>query len=171
VTFADIGGEFGACPPDDTADGNDKFHALNCFSDMTTMGSPGYPCEASPPQAYNVDAGGQFGACCPDGVCDGNDAFHALDAFTGVNPCMCPPNFVCPCDRPTEPPGNPVLCPPGAMPESLVAGVRVAGLASVRLEALKTTIRPGELVEVNVILENGIDGLRGYQLNVQSGGG
>jgi hypothetical protein len=90
VGFADIGGAFGACPPDGVTDSHDRFHALNCFSNTDTFGGPGYPCEAAPPQAFNADAGGPFGNCQPDGVCDANDAFHALNAFDGTSTCTCP---------------------------------------------------------------------------------
>jgi hypothetical protein len=90
VSFGDVGGEFGACPPDGAADANDRFHALNCFANQNAMGASGYPCEAAPPAAFNVDAGGPFGDCNPDGVCDGHDAFHALNAFDGTTSCSCP---------------------------------------------------------------------------------
>jgi hypothetical protein len=90
VPFADVGGQFGACLPDGAADGHDRFHALNCFSNQATTGTPGYPCEDSPPAALNVDAGGPFADCSPDGVCDGHDAFHALNAFDGTSTCNCP---------------------------------------------------------------------------------
>ena len=89
INYADLGGEFGTCSPDGTADGNDRFHALNCFSNQTTTGLFGYPCESSPPQAYNVDAAGLDSPCSPDGVCDGNDAFAALNAFDGTTTCSC----------------------------------------------------------------------------------
>jgi hypothetical protein len=91
IAFADMGGFNGSCAPDGAADGNDRFHALNCFANVNTFGQSGYPCEDAPPQAYNVDAGGQFGTCQPDGVCDGNDAFAALNAFSGVSTCSCSP--------------------------------------------------------------------------------
>jgi probable HAF family extracellular repeat protein len=90
IPFADMGGEFGSCPPDGFADSHDRFHALNCFSNQDTLGQPGYGCEDAPPQAFNVDAGGPFGDCAPDGVCDGHDAFHALNAFDGSTTCLCP---------------------------------------------------------------------------------
>jgi hypothetical protein len=90
TVFADLGGEFGACPPDLTADAHDRFHALNCFANAGTGGVPPYGCEADAPHAYNVDAGGAFGDCSPDGVCDGHDAFHALNAFDGSSSCTCP---------------------------------------------------------------------------------
>jgi hypothetical protein len=196
VPFADIGGQFGACPPDLSADGNDKFHALNCFSDQNTLGGPGYPCEDSPPQAFNVDAGGQFGDCCPDGVCDGNDAFHALNAFEGDNVCSCPSNFSCPCVAPTFgncsatpaifcstdqqcPLGqvcNQVMCPAGPEPEfdapaGEAIGLRVTEVAAVRLEGDGVALRRGELIEVSVFLVNAVEDLRGYQLHVDVRGG
>jgi hypothetical protein len=204
VEFADVGGTFGACPPDGTADGNDKFHALNCFSNQTTLGTPGYPCEDSPPFAYNVDAGGPFGDCCPDGVCDANDSFHALNAFEGDNACSCPTNFACPCMTPTFgncsatpaifcstdqqcPPGqvcNQLLCPAGPMPDGpdsattakTLAGPRVVQRVHARLAARAAThrhgaTRPGELVEVDVFLDDAIEDLRGYQLHVTAHGG
>jgi hypothetical protein len=173
VVFSDIGGQFGACPPDGAADGNDRFHALNCFSDINTLGAAPYLCEENPPVAFNVDAGGQFGQCCPDGVCDGNDAFHALNAFAGVSPCECPRNFVCPCPVPTDPPQNPVLCPdgpsPGLPPDS--AGTRVVGTAEIRLSAGRRAVRPGGLIEVVALVENSLADLRGYQLHVAAVGG
>ena len=61
IVFADVGGEFGSCPPDGVVDGHDRFHVLNCFSNIDTAGALGYPCELNPPAAYNVDAGGPFG--------------------------------------------------------------------------------------------------------------
>lgn len=90
IVYADLGGEFGDCFPDGATDGNDRFHALNCFSNLTTFGVPGYPCEANPPTAFNVDAAGLNAPCTPDGVCDGNDAFAALNAFSGDSTCSCP---------------------------------------------------------------------------------
>jgi hypothetical protein len=89
TVFADVGGPFGLCSPDRTADANDHFHVLNCFSNANTNGNPGYPCEAASPQAFNVDAGGSSGSCLPDGVCDGNDAFHVLNAFGDTTTCAC----------------------------------------------------------------------------------
>lgn len=89
TVFADLGGEFGNCSPDGLADGHDRFHVLNCFSNVGTTGAPGYPCEDAPPAAFNVDAGGPFGDCAPDGVCDGNDAFQALNAFDSTTTCTC----------------------------------------------------------------------------------
>jgi hypothetical protein len=150
IAFADMGGPFGGCTPDGTADANDRFHALNCFSDADTDGTTGYPCEAAPPVAYNVDAGGPFGSCAPDGVCDGNDAFHALNAFTGANPCTCPA-------------GQPSPVTPGDLPA--VAGARL------RLQASSGAVRAGELVEVDVFLDGEVADLRGYQLHWRAGGG
>ena len=90
TVFADVGGEFGSCTADGTADANDRFHALNCFSNTDTGGATPYPCETAAPAAYNVDAGGEFGDCNPDGICDGNDAFHTINAFDGTSTCTCP---------------------------------------------------------------------------------
>jgi hypothetical protein len=195
VPFADIGGANGACPPDLTVDANDRFHALNCFSDINTMGNAlSYPCEDSPPSATNVDAGGAFGQCCPDGVCDGNDAFHTLHAFVGDNPCHCPANFVCPCPVPTA--GNCignklqqctsdndcgggtcnlVMCPPGPQPDAPTGEdgewPRIAGRSSVRLAPDRSTVAPGNLIDVDVYLEDALADLRGYQLHVAAAGG
>jgi hypothetical protein len=149
VQFADLGGAFGGCQPDGTADGNDRFHALTCFSNMNTTGNPGYPCEDSPPWAYNVDAGGSFGDCDPDGICDGNDAFHAINAFQGSTTCSCPSG------------------PAPAMPQ--VPSVIAA--ASVQLQLTRESLRPGEGVEVEVFLVDPLDDLRGYQLHLGVSGG
>jgi hypothetical protein len=149
IPFADMGGFSGACPPDLTADANDRFHALNCFSNRDTFGNFGYPCEEAPPHAYNVDAGGQFGRCFPDGVCDANDAFAALNAFGGTTTCTCPlgasPN-------------------PGGAPEELA---RVA----VSLRPRSKYIRPGRRIEIDVFFDQPLDDLRGYQLHISAAGG
>ncbi len=155
IVFADMGGQFGACPPDGTADGNDRFHALNCFADEDPSDDTpptSYPCEATPPQAYNVDAGGPFGACTPDGVCDGNDAFHALNAFEGASTCTCPLDPA---------PGHPA--------ES--GGPLVVGSTTLHLEPVVQRARPGDLVDVRVILDAPVDDLRGYQLHLGVNGG
>jgi hypothetical protein len=192
IPFADIGGANGACPPDLTVDANDRFHALNCFSNIDTMGNAlAYPCEDSPPGATNVDAGGAFGACCPDGVCDGNDAFHTLHAFVGDSPCQCPANFVCPCPAPTA--GNCignklqsctsdddcggencnlVLCPPGPGPLAPEEDwPRVTGRTAIKLVPRRATVAPGGVVEVDVFLMDALADLRGYQLHVTTAGG
>ncbi len=78
--FADMGGAFGACPPDGFANVHDRNHALACFS-----GTNG--CDD-----LNIDAGGPFGDCAPDGFCNIHDANHALAAFAGQTPCTCPPS-------------------------------------------------------------------------------
>jgi hypothetical protein len=78
ITFADMGGAFGACTPDGFANIHDKNHALSCFA-----GTNG--CDA-----LNIDAGGAFGACMPDGFCNIHDANHALSAFAGTTSCSCP---------------------------------------------------------------------------------
>jgi YVTN family beta-propeller protein len=149
VVFADLGGASGSCPPDGAADANDRFHVLNCFSNQNTQGQLGYPCEATPPAAFNVDAGSLFGNCNPDGVCDGHDAFHVLAAFTGESACSCP--------------GGPA--PNGA------SAVRVVGRAGLRLTAEQRRVRPGGVVAVDVTLTAGVADLRGYQLHLDVSGG
>ncbi len=150
IGFADMGGQFGECAPDGTADGNDRFHALNCFADDDPNDSEPpeeYPCEVSPPTAYNVDAGGQFGSCEPDGVCDGNDAFAALNAFGGSSPCTCAGGPA------------PILAP------------TVVDWSTIRLESSIVDARPGQLVTIDVYMEEGLADLRGYQLHLHVSGG
>jgi hypothetical protein len=151
TTQADLGGFNGACPPDTACDGNDRFHALNCFSDLTTQGAPGYPCEPSPPAALNVDAGGPA-SCALDGVCDGNDAFHALNCFENdwFDGSI---GYQCTC------PGAPaaLLPPPVAATEH--TGLILKGPA---------VAAPGEIVEVEVYLQDALTALRGYQLHLQA---
>ncbi len=149
IPFADMGGQFGECPPDNAPDGNDRFHALNCFADLAANGEPGYPCEDDSPNALNVDAGGPFGDCAADGVCDGNDAFHALNAFGGASPCSCPLD------------GGPT---PEFAPHQTES-------ASVSLRAHDTVIRQGETIEVEVRLATPLHDLRGYQLHLGVSGG
>jgi hypothetical protein len=76
--FADMGGTFGACPPDTFANIHDKNHALSCFAGTNLCDS------------INIDAGGAFGACNADGFCNIHDANHALAAFAGTTTCSCP---------------------------------------------------------------------------------
>jgi hypothetical protein len=146
--------------PDGAADANDRFHALNCFSDQSTTGQSGYPCEANPPAALNVDAGGAFGDCAPDGVCDGNDAFHALNAFSGETACSCPA-------------GGPAPSGPAVVKDTLVRGGRppVLDSAEIALVAGRRTVRPGELVDIDVVLGSPVADLRGYQLHLGTSGG
>lgn len=150
IVYADMGGAFGACPVDGTADGNDRFHALNCFANTDPNGPGAYQCETNSPAAINVDAGGPFGSCPPDGVCDGNDAFAALNAFGGTSTCSCAPPL-----------------PGGPAPELPVI---VQG-ANILLEASKTYIDTGDIVQVDVRLTNTLSDFRGYQLHVISHGG
>jgi hypothetical protein len=152
IPFADMGGAFGGCPPDVTADGNDRFHALNCFANTNTAGNTGYPCEPNPPQAFNVDAGGQFGSCLPDGVCDGNDAFAALNAFSGTSTCSCPLGGPAPNHDPTVAP-------------------LIGGRARLVLQASSGRVHPGEVVHVEVYLDDPLPDLRGYQLHLSATGG
>jgi hypothetical protein len=160
IAFADVGGSFGLCAPDGVVDGNDRFHILNCFSNQTTVGQSGYPCEANPPLALNVDAGGAFGSCAPDGVCDGNDAFHALNAFSGETACSCPA-------------GGPAPSGPAVVKDALVRGdtAPIVDSAEIALVAGRQTMRPGELVEVDVVLASPLADLRGYQLHLGTSGG
>jgi hypothetical protein len=156
IVFADMGGQFGSCLPDGTADGNDKFHALNCFSNQSTLGAAGYPCEDNPPVAFNVDAGGQFGSCAPDGVCDGNDAFAALNAFTGSTTCSC---------------SGPAPESIGGSGERSGGGPEIVDHADLALVPAADSVRPGDLVEVDVYLQTAVQDLRGYQLHLSADGG
>ncbi len=143
VVFADIGGQFGSCPPDGSADGNDRFLALTCFAGQGWNHSE---CEPDPPNATNLDAGGPFGSCSPDGVCDGNDAFHALNAFAGLNSCSCPRS-----PSPEFPP-------------------TVVDWSTIRLEAAVDEVRAGQVIHVDVYMEQPLSDLRGYQLHVTAAG-
>ncbi len=148
IVFGEMGGQFGACPPDGAADGNDRFHALNCFANTGGAGG-NYDCENEPPAALNVDAGGQFGSCAPDGVCDGNDAFHALNAFGGFSPCSCPLD---------------------GGPAPIIIPTPVAQ-TTLRLTVDRKRIQPGDYVHIDVWLTGGLADLRGYQLHLGAFGG
>ncbi len=149
IPFADMGGPFGACPVDGTADGNDRFHALNCFANTDPNGGA-YPCEADAPVAINVDAGGPFGDCAPDGVCDGNDAFAALNAFGGTSSCS---------------------CAAGGPAPVVSTGPDKGARAELLLVPSATRLRPGDGLEVEVWLDGPLDDLRGYQLHMRATGG
>jgi hypothetical protein len=151
VVFADLGGFKGACPPDGVADLNDRFHVLNCFSDLSVLGVPPYPCEENPPSALNVDAGSLFGGCAPDGVCDGNDVFHVQAAFSDFTLCSCPADGG-PAPTTTTPPEH-------------------VGEAGLTLLASSLDVRGGDLVEIEVRLSSDIADLRGYQLHLSAGSG
>jgi hypothetical protein len=158
TTQADLGGPTGACVIDGVGDANDRFHGLNCFSNVTTSGAPGYPCEDDPPAAVNVDAGGPA-TCVPDGVCDANEAFHALNNFSNVNfigqagyPCVC---------------GGPAPAGPATGAQVAPAPAAWTGLT---LEAPRR-VRPGERLEVDVFLDDAVAALRGYQLHLGTSGG
>jgi glucose/arabinose dehydrogenase len=154
---ADMGGANGACPIEGACDGNDRFHALNCFSDQDTMGNAGaYPCEAAPPAALNVDAGGPSGSCTLDGVCDGNDAFAALNCFSNVDTAGMIP-YPCSCSGP-QPSGPPA----GSKFEAPAAAIRLRAPAQ---------IEPGQTVEVEVFFDRALPDLRGYQLHLGTAGG
>jgi formylglycine-generating enzyme required for sulfatase activity len=77
-TFADMGGAFGECSPDQFANIHDRNHALSCFAGTNSCDS------------INIDAGGPFGGCAADGFCNIHDANHALAAFAGTSTCSCP---------------------------------------------------------------------------------
>jgi hypothetical protein len=150
IVFADMGGQFGVCPPDGAADGNDRSHALNCFANRAPGdASATYGCEPDPPAALNVDAGGSFGACAADGVCDGNDAFHALTAFAAESACSCPTA--------------------GPAPE--MGPSTVVDRVAVRLVPSARRVRPGAVVHVDVFIDNAVSDLRGYQLHLAASGG
>jgi hypothetical protein len=144
VIFGDLGGEFGDCLPDGSRDSSDKFHALNCLSDIDTDGSVGYPCEAAAPFALNVDIGGAYGSCQPDGFCDGNDAFLALNAFADATICTCG----------GEGPAPVVV---GELAFRLVPSLRAAS--------------PGDEVAVRVYSIGGVPDLRGFQMHLGTAGG
>jgi hypothetical protein len=152
-TQADIGGANGTCPIDTACDGNDRFHALNCFSNHSTLGVPGYPCESSAPSALNVDAGGPA-SCALDGVCDGNDAFHAVNCFSekwfdgSIG-------YQCGCAGPAPSPAAQPLPPK----EQTGLVLKAAGSA-----------RPGDLIQVDVHLSQALGSLRGYQLHLAARG-
>ncbi len=150
IRFADMAGQFGSCPPDGAADGNDRFAALNCFSNSDPNNPPpaGFPCEPDSPNATNVDAGGAFGSCVPDGVCDGNDAFAALNAFSGTTSCSCPLD---------------------GGPSPVIEPFVTEGVA-IRLDS-NDSVAPGSLIEVRVLIDGPVDDLRGYQLHLGVDGG
>jgi hypothetical protein len=156
---ADMGGAFGNCLIDGVADGNDVFHALRCFSNQDFRGAPGYPCEdnAPPPpqvpQAFNVDAGSNA-SCGLDGACDGNDAFHALRSFSNTN-FVGGPGYPCTCSGPAPSHADPVE--PGEWTGLTLRAPRAA--------------RPGDLVDVDVYVDDDLKALTGYQLHIGASGG
>lgn len=153
TTQADIGGVSGACPPDTVCELNDIYHIGNCFQNMNTQGGVGYPCEAAPPQALNVDVGGP-GTCVLDGVCDAQDVFHVQncfqgDWFDGSIPYQCG-------------------CGPGPLPSQGPPAPQAE--VGVVLRAPEAA-RAGEIVEVDVHLGSALKALRGYQLHIGLRGG
>jgi hypothetical protein len=154
ATPADIGEQSGACAPDGACDAGDRFHALNCFADQSTLGAAPYPCEFQPPAALNVDAGGP-GSCALDGVCDASDAFHALNCFSNLD-FQGQQGYPCTCSGPAPDPGD-------------LAGV-ARGQASLILRA-PSSVQPGEFIDVDVHLASDLDALRGYQLHLGASGG
>ncbi len=95
----------------------------------------------------NIDAGGAFGACLVDGFCNIHDANHALSCFAGTNLCTCPPS---------------------PAPET---GPRVVGQASLRAVSTSRSALPGELVQVQILVDNPLDALQSYQLHTVASGG
>ncbi len=152
IVFADMGGPFGECPVDGVADGNDRFHALNCFGNIDPNVPPpsDYPCEEAAPVAFAVDPVGPFGACAPDGVCDGNDAFAALNAFGGTSSCSCPLDDPAPQFDP---------------------GVEIVDHTTVIMAPAAINAHAGDIVEVDILLGHAVRDLRGYQLHLDIRGG
>jgi hypothetical protein len=158
---ADMGSPSGPnqCDVDGVGDASDVFHALRCFSNQNFTGGTGYPCEdnAPPPpqvpQAYNVDAGSNA-SCVLDGVCDGNDAFHALRSFSNTN-FMGGPGYPCACNGPAP---------------SHADSVEPSEWTGLTLKAPRAA-RPGDLVDVDVYLDDDLKALTGYQLHLGTGGG
>ncbi len=150
VVFGDAGGQFGDCTPDGAADGNDRFHALNCFANVGSAGL--YDCEdqipSPPPAAYRADIGGAFGACAPDGVCDGNDAFAALNAFGDMTSCTCPDGAPAPMLQPLE-----------------IDRVQLS------LRTATPSVRPGQHIAIEIYADTSASDVRGYQLHVAASGG
>jgi hypothetical protein len=144
------------CISDGVADNNDRFHALNCFSNVNFLGVPPYPCEPNAPFALIVDAGqGTIPGpvCSLDGVCDGNDAFHALRSFENMN---FDGTVGYPCSYPFSP------GPTAAIPSQ--------ESASLTLRAPRR-VRPGALIDVEVYLDSSVKSLTGYQLHLGVSGG
>ncbi len=113
-------------------------------------------------ESINVDAGGAFGACAPDGFCNVHDANHALTCFAGTNTCVCGPSP----EQPAEP--------------------HVVGSAPLRVAADVSSVLPGDLVTVRVMLDTEADSrqlsavsramrvepaLQSYQLHLDVSGG
>ncbi len=147
ILFSDLGGAFGACAPDGAVDGNDRFHALNCFSNTGMRPPPSsYECEDDAPAAVNVDGSGFQAPCTPDGVCDANDAFTTLNIFSGALSCSCGAG---PAPAPV------VFLPP----------------AAIELRAADLRVRGSQLVVVSAFLEHDVADLRGYQLHIDTYGG
>jgi hypothetical protein len=153
---ADVGSPAGpgVCNVDGVADGNDRFHAMNCFANANFGAPEPYPCEPNSPLTLNVDAGSPA-SCVLDGVCDGNDVFHTLNSFANTNfegsggyPCTCS----------------------GSAPRPPALRVEPLEHTGLTLRAPRRAA-PGELVHVDVHLTSGLAALRGYQLHLGPGGG
>ncbi len=145
--FGDLGGPFGRCSPDGVADGQDHFHALNCFKNTSTDEVSPYSCEQNAPASYNIDVSGPDQPCAPDGRCDGHDMFAVLDAFSRQSPCSCS--------------GGPAPAMPG---KSVTGTAQFSVIPSARV------VSPGDVVSIDVFVQTGAP-LRGYQLHLDSSAG
>ncbi len=139
---SNMGGEWGACPPDSFCNVHDRDHAFTCFA-----GTNG--CDD-----INIDAGGAFGACPPDGFCNIHDANHALTCFAGTNSCEC------------APPGG---AAPGGGGGPGIGPTTVAATAlSVQPVQLATA---SDVVRVRIFAASALADIQGYQLDpIVSGG-
>jgi hypothetical protein len=99
---------------------------------------------------FNMDIGGPFGDCDPDGFCNVHDANHTLQAFSGISTCSCP------------------LDGGGPMPEFPTP---VIGHATLSAVTTSRRVRPGDVVEVDIMVAGPIERLQSYQLEVFALGG
>jgi hypothetical protein len=98
-------------------------------------------------ESINIDAGGAFGACPPDGFCNIHDANHALSAFAGTTTCS---------------------CPAGPAPQWPVVTVDQATL---RMKPHRDRLSSGDVVEVEVYLDDNRAALQSMQLHIGVSGG
>lgn len=155
IDFADMGGAFGACPPDGFVNLFDRNHALTCFAGTNTC------------DQVNIDAGGAFGSCVPDGYCNLFDANHAFTAFAGTNSCTCSGGGLGP-----EGEGGGLGLPEGGGAAGEGGGAPESSqTASLDVIAEQGTITPGSSVNVRVFVSDALTALQGYQLHVGVSGG
>jgi hypothetical protein len=143
--FADLGGGFGLCPPDEFVNIHDRTHVLTCF-DLTN------PCDS-----INIDAGGQFGNCQPDGFCNLHDVNHVVSTFAGTSTCGCGPTPQFPSAPPAESAGIVLAGPRSTRPGGrfdVIASLdrSLVDLQSYQLAIDATGGRAGHLRVVNVRL-------------------